>query len=249
MTALIILGCILLFFVFLFSLRPTVTVHYSNDIAVSVRVLFLRIKILPKKQKKKKGKPMSAKQAEKLRAKLKKKKQKKALAAQEKKVKKQKKKEEQAQAPKEKKSMGEILDLIRLLSSLLGMVIKKFGKHLRIRFTRLKLTVATPDAATTAIAYGAATQSLSILLPLIESVKHVKLPKEGELDVGIDFTSDAPSFDLLISVSLSLWLIPGLIGGAISTFIKHKLKHPSRKSASSAPQNRQPSQVKEAPKA
>ncbi len=240
MTALIVIGSILLFFVFLFSLRPCVTICYSDDLALSVRVLCFRMKILPKKAKKKPVRPMSAKQAQKLKAKLDKKKKKKALAAKEKKVKKQQKKEQKAAAPKEKKSMGEILDLLRLLTSLLGMAVKKFGKHLRVDLARLKLVVATPDAATTAIAYGAATQSLSILLPLLESVKGVKLPKEGELDVGLDFTADAPKFDLKLSVSLSLWLIPGLIGGAIATFVKHKIKHPSRKKPSPAPAQKQP---------
>ena len=57
---------ILLFFVFLFSLRAVVTVAYSDDIALTVRVLFIKIKILPKKDKRKKVRSMSRKKAEKI---------------------------------------------------------------------------------------------------------------------------------------------------------------------------------------
>ena len=39
---------ILLFFVFLFSLRAVITIAYSDEVALTVRVLFIKIKILPK---------------------------------------------------------------------------------------------------------------------------------------------------------------------------------------------------------
>ena len=52
MTALIVIGCILLFFIFLFSLKATITIAYCEEVILSVKVLFLRIRILPKKEKK-----------------------------------------------------------------------------------------------------------------------------------------------------------------------------------------------------
>ena len=85
MTALIIIGCILLFFVFLLSLRATVTVSYGEELGLSVKVLFLRIRILPKKEKKKGPRSMSAKKAAKLRKKRSDKQEKKAAAAKQKK--------------------------------------------------------------------------------------------------------------------------------------------------------------------
>jgi hypothetical protein len=218
MTALLVLGIILLFFVFLLSLRATVTVCYGEELSLFVKVLFLRIKILPKKEKKGSG-SLSAKKAKKIRDKLALKKKKKAVAAKEKKLAKEEKKKH-----KKKKSIGEILDLLRLITALLGVVIRKFSKHIRIHLSRLKLTVATADAATTAVAYGAATQTLSVLFPLLESVKQIRLPKENELDVGIDFLSDTPSFDLKLSVSLRVWHVFDVAFGALFTFIGHKIK-------------------------
>ena len=48
MTALYIIGGILLFFIFIGSLKAKITIAYSDDLCLSVRVLFLNIKILPK---------------------------------------------------------------------------------------------------------------------------------------------------------------------------------------------------------
>ena len=53
MTALYIILGIIAFFVSLLSIKFTVTVHYENDVAVSVQWLFLKFEILPKKEKEK----------------------------------------------------------------------------------------------------------------------------------------------------------------------------------------------------
>lgn len=218
MTALLVIGIILLFFVFLLSLKATVTLSYGEELALSVKVLCFRIGILPKK-KKKGASSLSAKKAKKIRDKLSLKKKKKAVVAKEKKLAKAEKKK-----MKKKKSMSEILDLLRLVTSLISVVVRKFKKHIRIRLSCLKLTVATSDAATTAVAYGAVTQTLSILFPLIESVKQFKLPKESELAVDADFLSDTPTFDLKLSVSLRVWHVFDIAFGALFAFIKHKIK-------------------------
>ena len=78
MTALIVIGIIVLFFAFLLSLKATITIAYCGEVALSVRVLFFKIKILPAK-KKKYPRSMSAKKARKLKAKREKKLAKKAV--------------------------------------------------------------------------------------------------------------------------------------------------------------------------
>ena len=47
---LVILG-IILFFVLVLSIKVRITVHYDDDVALSVGWLFLKFKILPKKEK------------------------------------------------------------------------------------------------------------------------------------------------------------------------------------------------------
>ena len=48
LTALIVIGCILLFFVFVLSLKAKITVIYDGEVALYLKVLFIKIKLLPK---------------------------------------------------------------------------------------------------------------------------------------------------------------------------------------------------------
>ena len=212
MTALIIIGCILLFFVFLLSLKATITIAYTDEVTLSVRVLFLKIKILPKKEKKG-PRSMSKKKAERIRAKARKKAQKKREAAKAKaEAKKQKK---QAAKEKPKKSMSEILDTVSMVRGIAAEVIRRFFKHLRIDVARVKIKVATGDAATTAVAYGAACTALNILLPVLAEVKNFSLPREKDFSVEPDFLGETPELDVKLSFSLRVWHVFSVALGAL----------------------------------
>ncbi|MBR2354752.1 MAG: DUF2953 domain-containing protein, partial [Clostridia bacterium] len=140
----------------------------------------------------------------------------------------QKKKEkEEKKATKKKKSVSEILSLLRLITSLLKIVLGKFFKHIRIDLKRLNIKIATSDAASTAIAYGAITGALSTLLPLIQSAKQFSLPREEDLSVETDFLSDTPSLDLHLSVSLRVWHVLDIALSALWRFVKHKINAPA----------------------
>ena len=52
MTALTVIGCIILFFALIGALKAKITVEYNDEVRLSVRVLCFKIKILPKKEKK-----------------------------------------------------------------------------------------------------------------------------------------------------------------------------------------------------
>ncbi|MBQ8330877.1 MAG: DUF2953 domain-containing protein [Clostridia bacterium] len=223
MTGWIVLGCILFFILFIGSLRARITIAYSDELSLSVRVLFLKIGILPSREKKAGPHSMSAAKAKKLREKAAKKEAKKREAA---KLKQQKKAEKKAQkeaekATKPKKSMSEILDMVHMITEIVGIVVKRFFKHLRIEVARLKIKVATGDAASTAIAYGALTQSLNILLPLLESVRTLKLPDVTELDVTPDFVAESPEADVKIVFSIRVWHIFHILFGALRKLLKN----------------------------
>ena len=51
MPALITIGIILLFFVFLLTLKATVTIVYAGEVQLFLRVLFVKIKLVPAKKK------------------------------------------------------------------------------------------------------------------------------------------------------------------------------------------------------
>ena len=161
---------------------------------------------------------MSEKKAEKIRESLRKKQKKKALAKAEK---------EKAKAEKKKKSLSESISDVKLITDIVLAVLKKFFGHLQIKMSRIKIVVASGDAATTAIAYGAVTQSLNILLPALESVKNFKRLKKTEIDVRADFLADSPTFDVKISFSLRVWHIFDVAIAALVRFIKNKLSSES----------------------
>ena len=192
---------------------------YSDEVSLSVKVLFLRFKILPAKDKKR-ARGMSEKKAGKIREALRKKQKKKAEA---------KKEKEKSKEKKEKKSISETIASVKMITDIALAVIKKFFGHLQIKMTRIKMVVATEDAATTAIAYGAITQSLNILLPALESVKNFKKLKKTDIDIRADFLANAPTVDIKISFSIRVWHIFDVAFAALGKFLKSKLSAESKK--------------------
>lgn len=223
MLALNIIIGILLFFTFILSLKAKITIAYSDEVSLSVKVLFFKINILPSKEKGKGPHSMSAKKAKKIRKKLEAKEKKKAEAKKAKAKAKAEKKKAKA-ATKKKKSLGEILDMITLVKALVAKVIKKFWRHLRIDIARIKLKIATGDAASCAVAYGAITAAITTLFPLLERVKNFSLPDANEIEVCADFLGDGIEADIKISFSLRVWHLFDVALGAAATFIKHTFK-------------------------
>lgn len=225
MTALKIVGAIILFFAFILSLKAKITVEYNDEVHLFVKVLFIKIGILPKKDKKSGPRSMSERKANKIKAKLEKKAQKKRLKKQKKKEKKQAAKN----APKKKKSLSEILDMLEMVKDIVAVVLKKFFGHLKIDIARLKIKVATGDAATTAIAYGAICDAITHLLVLLESAKNFKTPKEKDIWVVADYLEDGITADIKISFSLRVWHVLHVALSALVKFIAHTIKKKDKK--------------------
>lgn len=211
-------------------MKATVTISYSDEIRLFVRVLIFKINILPKKDKKG-PRSMSAKKAEKIRSKLRKKAEKKRISAQEK-----KKEKAERKAHKTKKDITQTVSNIKMLASLAVLVIEKFFKHLRIKLARIKIIVATEDAATTAVAYGAITQSINILFPALESLKNFKNLKNTDIDVSADFTKDSPEIDVKLSFSIRVWQVFDIAISALISFIKHKISALSASDGKNVPE-------------
>ena len=238
MLALYIIGGIVLFFALILSLKATITIAYRDEVALSVRVLFIKIPILPAKEKKPGPHSMSAKKAQKIKQALRKKQQKKAEAKQ-KKAEKKAAKKEQPKEEKPKKSLSDILDILSLVRKLLVKVVKTFFGHLRIDIARLKIRVATGDAATTAIAYGAITQAVNLLFPILESVKNFSLPRTRDIDIVADFTGEGIEADIEVSFKLRVWHLFHVAFGALFEAIGHFVKKIFRdqKKKMAVPQN------------
>ncbi len=232
MTGLIVFLCILLFFAFILSLRAKITVEYSGEVRLSVKVLFLNIKILPSKKKKKGPQSMSRKKADKIKEGLKKKARKKYEKSQAKKKKKQEKKELAKKHPEQKKklSLSEILDIITMAKDILATVVKTFFGHLRVDLARMHINLALGDAATTAIAYGAVSQAALYLYEILEPLDGIDMPNVKDASINADFIGESTTVDIKVSVSLRVWHVFHVAFAALGKLIKHLVKMKAKKS-------------------
>lgn len=220
MTALIIIGSILLFLALLICVPLTATLVYDTEFKAYARVLCVRVKLFPRKKKKKRGPhSMSRRKAAKILAAIEKKKQKKKEKAKKKQIKKEEKKAKEAEEGK--KSISEILDTVSDITSLATDALGRFGKRFRVKISVLKITVATPDAAKTAIAYGAIQSALAQLYATLGQAKRFKLPKQSNFALDADFSKEEPSAEIKIHFSFSIFaMIAAAAGAFISRFIR-----------------------------
>ena len=216
-TPLIVIGAICLFFALLLSLRLRVTVALRDEVTLTLSVLFLRIRLFPRKKKKLRWRNYSPRRAEKIAAR-------KAKKAAKKAAKKEKKKQEKhaiaEKKPKEKATLTEKLMLVRALAAA---VFRKTGKHLKLKAARLHIRVATGDAATTAILYGAVSGVLSSLLALLDRVTALRA-KPPQVAVYADYLAEKPSADVKLVFSLRVWGALAILFSAALAYLRTKLK-------------------------
>lgn len=187
MTALIVILSIALLIALLLSTKVLLHIRYEESLTVYLRVLFVKIRLYPsKKEKKKHPHSMSKRKAQKIKDSLQKK------PKEEPKKRKSKKKEKE----KEPKEAPDLISIISIITSFVKSFLRLFAGSVRIRSSRLHIVVATEDAADTAIAYGALTQAINLLFPMLDGIKTFKhLPRGKELSVQADFLSDTSKID------------------------------------------------------
>ena len=232
MPALIVIGCIILFFVFLFTVHAYITIRMTDDVALTVRVLGIPIKILPKKPKtyniknytlkkiRKRDAKAALKAAKKAEAKKKKaadKEQKKA----EKKAELAKLSKEELRALKEKKKEGRpaLTDLISLVCRVAGLFFSRFFGKLRIKVAMLHVRVGAADAMQAALIYGAANQAVQYLLAFLGKISHVDGLKKADIRIEPDFLSDKIEFEFDLTFRVSLGNVLGAVFKAGWSFL------------------------------
>lgn len=116
-------------------------------------------------------------------------------------------------------SLKEKLVLVRVLSAAL---LKKTKKHLTLTAARLHVRVATGDAATTAILYGAVSASLSYLLLALDRATRLRA-KPRDVSVTADYLAERSSADIKLVFTMR---VGGAIALALSlavAFVRSKL--------------------------
>ncbi len=198
MPALIVIGCILLFLALAFSLRLKIVITYKDHLEIYYRLLFFKKRIHPEPEPKRGPRSMSVKQAQKIKEQLQKEneeKQKTRLAREKK----------RKGIAKKAGTVSDIFDMLKWIKELLSIIIERLFKHLRVDVARFKINVATGDAATTAIAYGAVCDAVSTLLALLEPLRGFSSPKPKNLQINADYLSDGCTADVKIVLSVRVW--------------------------------------------
>ena len=109
---------------------------------------------------------------------------------------------------------------VKYFSALLAMLLKKLWfivKRLNFSKFLIELTVATPDAADTAIKYGEVCAAVYPVLSLLQTTAKFK---SKQVNINADFDKTAPEFKASVSVTTRLifWLIAAI--SALTEFLK-----------------------------
>lgn len=215
MKSLIVFAMILLGFYLVGCIRPHVIISIKKYMNIYVKVFFIKVRVstsqkfdppdeeldLPKKKKKpKKKKPKKPKKP---------------------KVKKDKK------LPKKPKAVLvgiDILQMLRMLRDVLGSLFLKLWRYFRVRVKNFEIIVASEDAATTAMMYGAVCGYGDAILTILEKALDFRIEKGAKVGAYCDYLSDEMKMDVEVDISISIGgvfrYLFGIIGAALAGALK-----------------------------
>lgn len=235
MTALIVIGCILLFFWLVGMLRANLILIYDGQLVLTLRVLFLNIRLVPGKKKVVNPKRYSPEKYRKMLAKKSAKEQ-----IKQDKARKKLEKKKQAQAKKKtatsgkvpqkkpKKSVADILELVQQILEMVKGLVRSFGKHFQIEAVKLRITVAGEDAAKTAMMYGMVCQGMAYLIEILSTVTNFKAKHRENISVEADFLSEKSTADIHMIFRLRVWHVFAMLFAALGGFIRKRFFDPEK---------------------
>ncbi len=175
----IILGIVLLICLVL-SLKIKLHIIYEDELLVYLKILFIKIKLIPDTNKKFDiGKLTHRKKTSST-----------AVISDIKKA-----------AP----TSPSTLDKLNSVRDILSIIFKSFHRNITVKVTKIHIKVATPDAAQTAILYGAVSTVVACILDLIDDITKLKPLKESSTLVEPDFLSEKTDIKLNILLYVSVF--------------------------------------------
>ena len=188
-------------------------IEYTDTVSLTLRLFGIPIWRFPKRAKK--IRPSSYSKSAMKRRQRKEQKE----AAQEAKKKKKKPKASPKDETEEKPSL---LDNLNFILSIVKLLCTQLSRHMRTRVVRFILTVSTPDAATTALLYGAANPIVLAILALLDSVTTVEKIENAQIAVRADFTAGRTTADIHIAFSLRVWHFFVILLHVAKHILKHQ---------------------------
>ena len=232
MTALYILLGIAAFITLLALLRITLILDAEEELTLIVQVLCFRFRLLPKRKRPPRYKGFRIKAFRRRRLKEEKRHRKKELARAAVSEKKKKKAEAVKAAGKEepKRTLKDNVAFgIDLVKYVVLRVLKAFGKRLRVDIHRIDITVATGDAAKTAITFGYVCQGVAYIKELLDRCLNIRYPgkREETISVRVDYLAEKPTFKVHMAFHIRVWQVVSLGFAALKGYLampKHEPK-------------------------
>lgn len=116
---------------------------------------------------------------------------------------------------------GAVKEILGLVKAVLEKLKKQF-KRIMIRRLKTDIRVASPNAAQTALEYGAVCAAFYPLLSLFDNIANVKMK---QINVTADFESDSPEFSFSAVVRLKIINLLIMAFGAFSEYTKFKTRN------------------------
>lgn len=199
-------------------LRVSVRITAGDDLSLAAGVGFIKFRIFPAKEKKLRLKDFTSESIRKREEKERRAAEKKAAKAQKKKP---AKKEPSGHIDNEEPEKRDIPTLIRKLTRVAGVFLKRFGKHLRIDLRKFNIIIATGDAAQTAMLYGIVIGAVQNLYALLVSSGTLKTTRKSELIVEPDFLAEKPRAQIDLRFSFMIWQLFDMAIRAGVEFLKN----------------------------
>ena len=214
MKTLTVIAFILLGFYLIGCIRPHVIISMKKYMNIYVKVFFIKFRVSTSQ---KFDPPDEELDLPKKKVKPKKPKKPKEKKPKEKKPKKDKK------MPKKPKPVLvgiDILKMLEMLRNVLGAIFLKLWRYFRVRVKNFHITVASEDAAMTAMMYGAVCGYGDAILTILEKALDFKIEKGARVGADCDYLSDEMKMDIEVDISISIGnvfrFLFGIIGAAVA---------------------------------
>lgn len=202
MIALYIILAVILLIIALLNLKASVVLAYKSDVTLKLSVLGIKFDLYPKKEKKIKASRRKQKGKNK---------------------KKTAKLSEKSQT-EDKNRKTSLLDSLDLIKELITELIKRTNKRVKLKASRILISVATDDAAKTALLFAAVNNTLAVIIRYLQEADKLKSLKRSQISVKSDFISTKSSADIEILFTLRVWHIAEILLATALKYVTLKSK-------------------------
>lgn len=111
-----------------------------------------------------------------------------------------------------------LLDKLNTIREIISIFFNAFRTHLHVKLSKIHVSVATNDAAKTAVLYGAISGAVACIVDLIDEITNLKPLKDSSISVEPGFLSSKTEIDLNITLYITVF-------GAIKSLMKSLIQY------------------------